>query len=322
MEFGTRVWSSPAWRGKAVSWLDRRLAEAGIARTGPVAQPRTRPWSTVLTAPTSAGPVWFKATRPETGFEVALYAVLRDLAPDRVLPPIAADADRGWLLLPDGGPALADNAALIEFLPLYGRLQRDLAPHVGRLLAAGVADMRPAVLPTRFAEAVALVGDVPDRVAAMADTVAKWCARLAASPVPASIDHQDPHRGNVFRDGRFLDWGDSVVAHPFTTMLAVLGRMSRVDQATVLRARDAYLEPFTDLAAHRDLVADLELACRLGKIVRVFTWQRAIAGEPTEFADQPRVNLVAVANPSYLLAAMAASSGAANSGRQISRSGR
>ncbi|MBM7770678.1 hypothetical protein JOD54_000882 [Actinokineospora baliensis] len=278
-----------------LAWLDERLAESGITRTGPLTEFKARSWATVLTAATTAGPVWLKATTPGTAAEVRLYEVLHAVVPDRVLAPIATDPMRGWVLLPDGGPPLADEPEIIEFLPLYGQLQRDLAPHTDAMLAAGVTDMRPARMPQRFAEALAVVDDVPPEIAAMGPQVAGWCARLAESVVPVSIDHNDLHAGNFLRSGRFYDWGDSVIAHSFASMLVPLSLLGADHE----RGRDAYLEAFTDLAPRAELVADLELACRVGKIARALTWHRAINGEPGPYADAPRAHLVALAKPSF-----------------------
>ncbi|WP_308285964.1 phosphotransferase [Streptomyces ardesiacus] len=49
-----------------------------------------------------------------------------------------------------------------------------------------------------------------------------WCAELDALGVPDSLDHADLHNGQVFHPapGRFtfVDWGDAVVAHPFSSL--------------------------------------------------------------------------------------------------------
>ena len=288
--YGVRVWSSAEWREEAVAWIDSSLAAAGLERSSEVEQPHLRPWATVLRVPTAGGPVWMKAAGPGTAFEVATYEVLARAAPDRVLVPLATDVERAWILLPDGGPALGERLegderldALAAAIVEYGRLQRRLEPHLDELLAAGVADMRPPAMPGRFGEAVEVAGEVEGIIAFEPEFV-RWCEQLAASPLPVSLDHNDLHPWNVLGGGaevRFYDWGDAVVAHPFAAMLVPLGFVERgagggLADPRFLRARDAYLEVFTDIAPLAELTRDLELACRVAKVARVLTWERAL----------------------------------------------
>jgi phosphotransferase family enzyme len=315
-----------------LEWLDERLLAAGLRRTGDLVRAHDQPWSTVDTAPTTGGPVWLKAPGPGTVFEVALYGLLDRVAPAWILRPIAVDLDRGWLLLPDGGttqllpgsdppdPRLPESGTdfldgLVTVVEQYARLQRELAQHSGELLSMGVADMRPAIMTDRFDEAVAAVtaqsGDPLDEVRAMRPVYAQWCARLAESPVPVSIDHNDLHPWNVFTDGahvRFYDWGDAVVAHPFASMLVttavVRGQLAvGPDDPAVRRIRDAYLAVWDDLAPHRELVADMELACWVGKVARALVWARALPSQghdqAREFADAPRQHLTALLAASW-----------------------
>jgi Phosphotransferase enzyme family len=330
---GSDLWSSASWRDLAVSWLDEQLAAAGIERTGEVEQPHLRPWGTVLKAPSTHGPVWLKAAGPATAFEVGLYQLVQRVAPDHVLSPIAADAVRGWIVLPDGGTPIGEGLTGTELcdamaiaLPQYGQLQRDLAPHADNLLALGVADMRAPVMPSRFEEALQAIGGYVERrgtpadkatymqVAAAGETVTSWCDQLAALPGSPSIDHNDLHPWNIFltRAGqaRFYDWGDSVVAHPFSSMLVALGYMQFYalevdrDDPQILRLRDAYLEVFSDLAPHAELVEALELACRVGKIARALTWERSVRAlghdSDEEFASAPLKSLGSLLDDSYL----------------------
>ena len=334
---GVTAWATAAWRDEATHWIDGRLADAGIARTGPVEQPRIQPWGTILTAPTANGPVWFKACGPDTSHEVGLYPLLVEVAPAHVLTPIARDCQRGWLLLPDAGPPVVPRGATVDVLldvlrralPGYATLQRSLAGSVDRMLALGVRDMRPAALPGVFDEVLAATRGFVDRhgtagdqstwerIAALRPGIVEDCARLAASPVPLSLEHNDLHTGNIRAGGpgsdafRFYDWGDSGVAHPFTSMLVCLGVLAdyyRVptDDPRLIAVRDAYLAPFTDLAPLPDLVADLELACRMGRIGRALTWQRVVmtvpdTGDgPGEFARDPFRVLSSLLNPSWL----------------------
>ena len=205
----------------AVAWID-----AHVERTGEVEEVRVRPWASVLRAPTRSGPVWMKLAGEGTAFEVPLYRVLARAVPERVLTPIAVDVERAWLLLPDGGSSLGERDAgldaLVDALVEYGRLQRELEPAVEEMLALGVPDMRPQVMPARFHEALAAAGGNAD-VAAMEPEVIGWCERLAASPLAPSLDHNDLHPWNMLEGPRYYDWGDSVIAHPFAAMLVPLG---------------------------------------------------------------------------------------------------
>ena len=74
------------------------------------------------------------------------------------------------------------------------------------------------------------------------------------------------------------------MAHPFASMLVPLGYMQHhlgvsLDHPRVLRLRDAYLDAFTDLGPHTELVATLQLACRVGKIARALTWDRSLRAQ-------------------------------------------
>jgi hypothetical protein len=308
---GVAVWSSAAWRASAVAWVDERLAAAGLERVGEVEQTRVLPWATVLRVPVQGGAVWLKAAGPGTAFEVPLYALLARTIPANVLTPIAADPARGWILLPDGGTTLAERRGdLVEAIVQYGRVQRELEPYVEAMLALGVPDMRPAAMPARFGEALAAArgGDAATlrRIAALEGTVRGWCERLAASPLPPSLDHNDLHPRNVLADAdggmRYYDWGDSVVAHPFAAMLVPLGLVRReADGVRLLHARDAYLDVFSDRAPRAELTETLALACQVAKIARALTWHRALQatreqGEPVDadWADAPLQTLAMV----------------------------
>jgi hypothetical protein len=307
----TVVWASPAWLEEATDWIDERLAIAGTRRTGPVEQPHLRPWATVLRVPTTGGTAWLKAGARRTSFEIALYELLAREVPEHVLVPLAVDVARSWVLLPDGGPRLGDRvasedlaAALCAVLPQYAELQRALAPSADAMLALGVPDMRPQVMPQRFDEAMeataGLAGrsDVHVRLAARRGAVAGWCSRLADAPGPVSLDHNDLHAWNVLGAGtfRFYDWGDSVVAHAFASALLPLTDVrNRADDGAAVRLRDAYLEGWSDVAPHRELVETLELAVRVGRIARSHTWLRAVGDATDErWATAPLESLAAI----------------------------
>ncbi len=328
---GIEAWSSPEWLGVATAWIDDVLSARGVERQGPAELTRVRHWGAVVRAPTSEGSVWLKAPADETLFELGIYEILAAAAPERIVSPLAIDRDRGWALLPDGGEPIGEALdgegridAMAAALPRYAELQLALMPHVDELIAAGVDDMRAERMGERFEQAVAGIrsrfdADTPasdreglDRVESERDSYRELCAQLQQAPVPASLDHNDLHHMNVLfgaggdpAHARFYDWGDAVVAHPFSSLLA-LGLLRTDDRAALERLRDTYLEPFSSYGNHRELVHTVTLACRVGKVARALTWQRATAPirppdeTPEYFRRAPLESLAAVLDDDWV----------------------
>ena len=102
---------------------------------------------------------------------------------------------------------------------------------------------------------------------------------LEAFGIPATIQHDDLHDGQVFvRAGhvRILDWGDSCVSHPFHTLTVTLRALAwrhgiEPGSVELLRLRDAYLEPFGAPATAADL------AYRTGTLGRALAWHRYVS---------------------------------------------
>jgi hypothetical protein len=289
-------WDDPRWRRDALAWAESSLAVHGRQPAGREGYGvRLRPWSVVVRIPARDGRVvWFKANPPGSAFEPALSQALHNWAPGRVLAPLAVDTGRAWSLLPDGGPLLAqvldderpDPRCWEEPLRQYAALQREIVPRVAELAALGVPDLRPAALPGRLTALLDRTAGLDD-VGQLVPQVAAWCTELESSGVSPSLDHSDLHEGQVFHDGAgrcvFFDWGDSALAHPFTSLL-VIARLTRkrfgADSPAVLaRLRDAYLEPWTgDGHSAADLRRFASLACRVGPVGRALAWDRCFPG--------------------------------------------
>lgn len=297
-------WAQPGWSEQAAGWIGAQLAQRGIAVTGPIEQPHVRPWSTVLRVPTGAGDIYFKATTPALAHEPALTQALARWRPDCIAPLLAADLERGWMLMPDGGATLRsviradrDLEHWERLLPIYAGLQIDLAARRDELLALGVLDRRLAVLPARYqallADRAALLIDQPDgltseeygRLIELAPQLDALCERLAGYGLPETLQHDDFHDGNIFiRDGRyiFFDWGESGVGHPFYTLVVTLRSIAyslELDEgaAEMARLRDAYLEPWTRYEPRARLREALGLALRVGRLCRALTWHHVVS---------------------------------------------
>lgn len=275
-------WRDPEWLDTVREWIDARLRERGVTRTGPLAQPHVAPWSTVLRVPTGGGDFWFKATAESLRHEVALVRRIAARRPDVVPPLLAADTDAGWMLMADAGETLRvvtqrerSLDRWLDVLPRYAEVQLDLAGDVEELLALGVPDRRLATLPAAYERLVDAVG-AEQRFRDAAPLVAGLCDELAGYGLPELLQNDDLHDAQVFvRDGRrlVLDWGDACVSHPFFTLSVTLegalawGLDDVENSVDTAPFRDAYLAPFADRFAG-DLVAAARVALRLGWVCR------------------------------------------------------
>jgi hypothetical protein len=269
--------------------MDHATVEAWIrARVDPVGPIETAyqaPWSTVLHVPLAHGAAWLKVCAPVQAFEPRLTAELFARWPDRVAEVLGWDQQRAWLLLADAGTSLGDVGnppeAWLEALPRYAELQRGEAAHADDHLAHGVPDLRVATLPAHYEELLCqdlpLTGEELQRLGGFAPRFAWLCAELAAHPVPETVQHDDLHMANVYRQGarlRLLDWGDASISHPFASLVVTfrfLERRNRLapDDPWFTRLRDAYLEPWGG-----GLAGVFALAMRVGAFAHTFAWVR------------------------------------------------
>lgn len=275
---------------EAHTWIRSELARIALRVTGEIEPVHVQPWSMVLRVPTDAGVAFFKASTATLRHEAALVEILAGRRPDCTPPLLAADRERGWMLMADAGTRLRELIARerglarwLDVLPLYAGVQIDLADRADELVALGVPDMRLAMLPGRYERMLDELGEVPSgearRLRKALPHVEEMCDVLAVHGIPETIQHDDLNDGQVyFRDGRYLllDWGDACVSHPFFSMSVTLegaiawgvdGIQGSVD---VQPFRDAYLEPF--VLARGTTTAELLPACttamRLGWVCR------------------------------------------------------
>lgn len=244
---------------EAVEWARAHGA------SGDVEVVSERPWARV----TRIGHAWLKECASVQAYEVPLTVALAQRWPDRVPQVIAAE--RPWLLLADAGSPVG---ALEQAMPQYVELQKGEAAHVAEHLAAGVPDLRAQTLPARY-EAWA---EREPRLAPFCDRFAELCASLTRQP---TVQHDDLHGSNVYAgDDRLtiLDWGDTCVAHPFSTMYITLRWIThfRGDDAAA-RIRHAYLA-----AWEGDVEDELDRVLPVAAFARLLQWERIGEAEAME----------------------------------------
>ena len=310
------LWTSNAFLEEARVWVAAQLARHGGRLTGGWEQPHARVWSSTIRFETTEGRVWFKVNGSGTAYEAGLVALLGELRPGLAPDVIAYDGVRAWSLTRDGGPTLRSIAASGELwtywerlLPSYAEAQLALAQHGTRLLSSGAPHLAPVQLrwayrrlltelPVLPIEDGGLTTEQASALERLLPTYDDWCAELATSPVPHSLQHDDLHSNNICWPGkvddlssvRIVDWGDASVGHPFGTMLATLNSIAfhagvvpgdgLMDDPRMLRIRDAYLEPFTGLGSREELLRWVALARSTGCVTRAVSWEKALRDAP------------------------------------------
>jgi hypothetical protein len=280
-------WTEPEWLASAEAWIRERAVVAGE-----LDQFHVRWWSTVIRVPTRGENLYFKAVAKGFMFEPPLTAKLFELKPDRVTVVVDVDVERGWMLMRDAGRRFreivrspADLRHWELALPRYAELQLAATPLADELLSLGVPDARLSVLPGQLRTVLAqpvrgLTPAQQERVLEALPAFEAMCRELAAYGIPATIQHDDLHDGQVFlRDDRYLffDWGDSCISHPFhsltVTLRANAAKLGLEPGGPELqRLRDAYLEPFGDLQEAANL------AYWTGTVARALAWDRFVRG--------------------------------------------
>jgi hypothetical protein len=269
--------------------VDRVAAESWIRSyvepTGTIQLTHDRPWSQVLRVPVAGSVVWFKACGPVQRFEPRMTAQLAARWPGLVADVLAHDEQRAWLLTADAGTPLGAYGnppePWLELLPRYAELQRGEAAHARDHLVHGVPDLRVDTFPERYDELLArelpLEPDEIEALRAFAPRFAELSAELAATGIPASVQHDDLHHANVYgRDGtlRVLDWGDSSVSHPFGSLIVTFRFLEEAtglepDDPWFDRLRAAYLEPWGP-----GFEPALDLALHVTACAHAFAWAR------------------------------------------------
>lgn len=297
-------WTTPEWRADIDGWIVDQLAGQGIRVTGAIEQPYLCPWATVLLAQTTDRPVYCKAAMIGLDHEPRLTAMLASWRPDLMPDILAIDDACGWMLSRDAGPMLAtitasdtpDLTPWLDILARYAELQIEMIPRIDDLLAVGVFDHR---LETLTDQLIVMLDDEeairtgpPDglndeEIVSLRDSVSRVserCAELAGYGIPDTLHHDDLHPGNIFIGGgrvTIADWAETCVAHPFFTMRMTLLWSAHFaglpnDAPSILKMRDAFLEPWTSFASRDDVSRAYQLSERLAILSHARVWHRVI----------------------------------------------
>lgn len=318
--------TSPPWLGdgrgqwleEVSGWLVDVVSSLGLGSLVEIASVRERPWGAVLRVRTSDRVVYFKADGLGAHHEPQILGRLARVWPALVPEVLAADSQRSWLVMADHGEPIWDMldtagqvAAFERLLPVYAELQASSSRSVGGWIEAGAPDRRVHRLPELLDSLLAgetPAGSLPMEaeqrraVAAVCADFGRVCEELAGSHFAAALDHGDLHGGNVLvngRDQRLVDWGDSCVTHPFSSLYVTyelaVSRFGAADRAAAaLRLRDAYLDAWTEDASLATLRETFTLALWAGYVSRALEFAQMLEGATADLIDRWQGHIVVV----------------------------
>ena len=299
-------WHNLEWQKQAHDWIRTQANQQALQITGKIDQPHANPWSTVMHVPTNMGTIFFKATAPETIYEIALTKKLADLHPDLMPELIATDPTRGWMLMRDGGEQLRASIRPTQdikpwepIITRYAELQISLADHVSEFLALGIPDHHPVILPALLTQLLAdeeilmidqekgLTTKEFNQLQNLQPPFQETCVEISALGIPDSLNHGDFHDGNVLiKNGRitFFDWGDASVTHPFVSLRTFFVSIEialKLDDyhftPEMAALLDRYLEPWQKFASRQDLLKVYKLSKPVASVAKTLAWHQTIA---------------------------------------------
>jgi hypothetical protein len=303
-----QTWTSDVWRSEAFDAELRSFVTSAVGEPDVFEPVKVRPWSAVWRVE-AGGQVYFaKQNCPGQAHEARLLSALVEIAPEYVVPVVAADPGRDLLLTADLGRTLYeigddhDLATWCRIVSDAALLQRAVVPHADDL---GLTEMPPECATTYVGDAIGRLGALPEgdprrlpeevgeQLRAVLPTIERWSDQVAELDLPLTLNHNDLHAANVVATNgpdaplRFFDFGDSVLNEPLGALLIPLNVSAHEleagpDDLRLRRIADAALEVWTDHAPARALRAALPAALQLGRLAKVESWRRCLATMTTE----------------------------------------
>jgi hypothetical protein len=295
------AWARRGWHQHFLGWVQGTLLARGITLTSEPEWLRTWERSLVMRVSTTEGLVYGKAVPDVFAHEPALTALLAQWVPQKTpeVLGIVDDAGQGrhWLLLRDfGGTTLEQVPDLGQWeaaMRELARLQIALAPraHAMQMLGcphrtlAEIARQIPTLLSDTQSLTLAGAGLGEGQITWLRQRLPHYqalCERLAAFPIPETLEHGDFGPTNVAVTAHgfcFFDWSDSSIAHPFFSQCFFPGEIEDAfptNPDAKERLRAAYLEPWTPFATLAELQTAFEIAQELAPFHHALRYHQCI----------------------------------------------
>lgn len=324
----TSTWTSAVWATEEFRAELHAFVTDAVGVPDRIELVTHRPWSALWRVSAGGRSSYAKQNCPGQAQEARLLSALTRIAPEGVVPVLAADGERDLLLTADLGPTVHDRGGAAD-LDMWVRIAADATLLQRRLVdtapGLGLTVMAPADAMTYVADAVGrlaglapgdlrrLEPEVAVLLEALLPTVEEWSDRVEDLGLPLTLIHNDLHAENVLEapDGtlRLFDFADAVVADPLAGLYVPLAMAQEAlglpaGDPALWRIAETFLDPWTDLAPLAALRAALPAALQLGRLARVESWRRCVAWMTAEerehFGAAPALRLATLLDPTPL----------------------
>ncbi len=297
---------------KTVEWARACLASRGYTINNTPEYIQTTPWSSVMRFLTSTDDyIYLKQTPPMLSLEPTITQILYEQFHASV--PIIIDTNKelNCFLMQDSGNPLRQffksnfqPNLLCEGIKQYGFIQYAAAEHINIFLDLGVPDWRLEKLPSVYIQLISqeelLIQDglTADELGVLHKLYPRFssvCESLFSYKILETLDHCDFHDNNILIENdtnkmTIIDWGESVVTHPFFSLISCLRdttfryHLKEVDKILLELQTACFACGLFDSKSKENLLAAILLAQRLWPIYSALGNHRLImASDIKEF---------------------------------------
>ncbi|WP_158618892.1 phosphotransferase [Legionella qingyii] len=293
-----KQFSMNAENDSALLWAQNHLNQQGYSIQGSSKLIQNTSWAKVYQLATTRGYLYLKQIPESFAIEPNLLLYLRSFFPALVPEVLAHNPNLRCFLMSDRGTPLKKQLAINfqvdlarEALKSCAEIQMGLISQIDSLLALGVPDWRLPNLPelyfkllddTEFLIHDGFTSNERQHLISLHPRFAGLCQQLGQYSIPETIEHSDFHENNILCQAQHLtiiDWGESVLSHPFFSLISFLVNMMRAHQMndqnkTYRQLRDSYLGYWHAFESQERLLNAFALAKRLSPIKYCLSFYR------------------------------------------------
>jgi len=297
---------------KIIKWAEELLLSKGYTINNPPDHILTTPWSRVIRFLTSEGYFYLKQTVPTLSLEPVIIQTLHDTFRANVPILVSVNKDLNCFLMKDAGHSLRDSLKrhfevdlLCEGIKKYTDIQSAAVVYVNIFIEIGVPDWRLEKLPDLYKQLIAqsdflkedgMTNDDLKILHELHPKLSTFCKLLSQYKIPETLDHCDFHENNILIENTnnsqnmtIIDWGETVITHPFFSLLrcldqAVIHHKLTDTSSQYLELQEACLENWLEFEPKEKLIEAMLLAKKLWPIYSALGFYRLmISSNPEEF---------------------------------------